>query len=110
MKFLKTLNLKKTHFVNGWANIDQVSHSQILELLSLGCYYNKFDGRVPVTLNILNNFKELMVFGKISDKGYMYFYGVTGFPFNSKCVEFCREISKRATISKIHHHSIYIEW
>lgn len=110
MKFLKTLDLKKSYFKNGWAYFDQVSYSQILELISLGCSYSDSNERNQLTINIIKTYDELMTFGEISDTGYMYFYGVVGFPFDSKCVEYCKDISKNAEISKINHHSIYIEW
>lgn len=110
MKFLKFLDLKKSYFVNGWANFDQISHTQIGEALSKGAYIEDFDSCSQLTLNAIQTYDELMTFGKISDKGLMNLCGITGFPFDSKCVEYCRVISKNAEISEIHHHSIHIEW
>lgn len=110
MKSLKVLDLKKSHFKNNRAYFDQISYSQILNLISLGCSYYNTNEHNQLTIKVIKTHEELMTFGEISDTGHMYFYGVRGFPFDSKCVEFCRDISKNAKVSKIYHHSVYIEW
>lgn len=110
MNFLKILGLKKSYFVNGLANFDQISYSQISDSLSLGSYIDGSDINSQLSIDALQEYKELMVYGTISDNGLIVISGMTGFPFDSKCVEYCREISKNAEISKIQHHSIHIKW
>lgn len=110
MKHLEHLNLKSSHFSNGIAAFDQVSHYDILKSISSGATYDQTNVNNLMVIDILVKYKEMMTFGTIDELGMMKFEGVSGFPFDSKCVNHVDNlIPYDAKKRKINHCNIFVE-
>jgi hypothetical protein len=110
MKHLEHLNLKPSHFNNGVASFDQVSHTDIIKATSSGAEYDPTDINNLIVIDVITNYKELMAFGIIDQLGIMYFQGFSGFPFDSKCVDHVDNlIPYDAKKRKINHCNIFVE-
>lgn len=110
MKYLEYLNLKPSHFNNDVASFDQVSHYDILKSISSGASYDQTDVNNLMVIDIITKFNEMMCFGKIDNKGLIKFGGISGFPFDSKCVDHIDNlIPFDAKNRKINHCNIFVE-
>ena len=111
MKYLQHLNLKPSHFNNGVASFDQVSHTDIVKATLDGADFDRSNMINNMVIDIINKYKELMAFGKIDESGLMKFEGFSGFPFDSKCVEYLDKIIGTGVKKrKINHCNIFVEF
>ena len=110
MKHLEHLNLKPSHFNHGIASFDQVSHTDIIRATCDGADYDKTNINNVMIIDIISKYKELMAFGRIDLSGMMKFEGISGFPFDSKCVDHVDNlIPFDAKKRKINHCNIFVE-
>jgi len=59
---------------------------------------------------VLYEHPELMCFGKASENGEIVLHGITGFPNDSICVKYLKDISETAKKRKISSNYAYIEF
>jgi len=106
-EFLKILNLKPSHFVDGWASFDALSYQELIPLIEISRNLLWSDFRI---INILINFDELMCFGKVNMDGDIKIEGVCGFPSGDTCLKYLRDVSDSAKKKKITNSYVYVEW
>ena len=108
-EFLEILNIKPTHFHDGWASFDAINYYQLSQACVSGCRLKL----APNTLRskiILHEHPELMCFGKVSNNGDIIIQGISGFPGDNTCVRYLKDISGSARKSKIDDNYVYVEW
>ena len=106
-EFLKILNLKPSHFKDGWASFDALSYQELIPLIKISRNLLWSDFRI---INILINFDELMCFGKVNMDGDIKIEGVCGFPSGDTCLKYLRDVSELAKKKKISNNYVYVEW
>jgi hypothetical protein len=106
-KFLKTFNLKPSHFVDGWASFDALSYQELVPLIKISRNLLWSNFRI---INILTNFEEMMCFGKVNMDGDIKIEGVCGFPSGDTCLKYLRDVSDSAKKKKITDSYVYVEW
>lgn len=106
-EFLKTFNLKPSHFVDGWAAFDALSYQELIPLIKISRNLLWSDFRI---INILTNFEEMMCFGKVNMDGDIKIEGVCGFPSGDTCLKYLRDVSDSAKKKKITDSYVYVEW
>jgi hypothetical protein len=106
-EFITTLNLKPSHFVDGWAYFDAVTYQQLIPLIKISRNLLWSDFRI---INILTTFEELMCFGKVNMEGDIKIEGVCGFPSGETCLKYLRDVSESAKKKNITDNYIYVEW
>jgi len=109
MKNFDILNVKKSHFVDGWANFDAVDYYHLSESCGEGCNLQLEPNTSKITV-MLYEHPELMCFGKVSENGEIVLQGITGFPNDNVCVKYLRDISETAKKRKITSNYAYIEF
>jgi hypothetical protein len=106
-EFLNILNLKSSHFVDGWAAFDALSYQELIPLIKISRNLLWSDFRI---INILTNFEEMMCFGKVNMDGDIKIEGVCGFPSGDTCLKYLRDVSDSAKKKKITDSYVYVEW
>ena len=110
MKWNLILNIKRSHYNEGYAFIDSINIAQLSHCLgSLGCSLSD-DPTTQKIHNFLLNHMEMNCFGKISDLGNIILEGFCGFPTSDECVQVAGEISKNARHQKISDGAIFVEY
>jgi hypothetical protein len=108
-KICPVLNLKPTHFKDGWASFDSIDIEQLKSLMMLNC---ELSSETPIlkTIFIMAEHPEIMCFGEVSEKGLIKILGLRGFPSDELCVRFIKDITEQVSKKKINNSYIYVEW
>ena len=105
----KILDLKPTHFIDGWASFDNIDIKQLKSVMELDCELSPVTPIIK-TIFIMAEHPEIMCFGEISDKGIIKILGLRGFPSDSVCARLVKDITENVTRRKIDDGYIYVEW
>jgi hypothetical protein len=108
-KICPILNLKPTHFNNGWASFDNISFTQLRNIMESGCIIGK-DIPVLRTILIMTEYPDTQCFGEISRDGVIKLQGLRGFPTDDVCIRFITDLTETASRRKIEDSYFYVEW
>lgn len=109
----KILNLKPTHFNDGWASFDNINFTQLREVMNLGCMIPTMgQDNIPVlrTILIMSEYPDTQCFGQISQDGIIKLQGFRGFPNGDVCNRFIKDLTEIASKRKIVDSYFYVEW
>ncbi len=84
MKYLKTLNIKSSHFTNGVAPFDGIDHKQLNQAIDEGAVVEQ-NKNVDWAIEQLED--GLYCFGKISKSGIIVLEGIRGYIWDAHKID-----------------------
>ena len=109
--FYKTFNLKDSHFINDWADIDTVSLKDLQHVVRLNwCQVNCNHISNSNSVLCLDMKDDIFAFGKIHKNGTIILEGVQGFPFDPETSKIIDALASKAKSKRIDSKYVFVEW